>query len=345
MLGSGGPKLPVRFVYYDDASDGPRCAELTQRLMVENGVDILMGPYSSGLSVRAATVAQRYGRILWNQGGASESIYTSGSKWVVGILTPSGMYFHGVLELVRQRYPRAGKVAIVHSTAGAFPRDVASGAVQHSQTLGFDTVCVRSYSTGTTDFGRILSRIKRDRPDVVLEVGRIEDDIRFAQQLVESGLSVPVVALIVTPLALFKDALGEGVEGFMGPSQWEPDVVVTPDFGPSSKDVVRSLMAKGQPTIDYPMAQAYAGCLVAQRCSQAGRQSDGLHHVLRSLPYRSRHGPSGGPPDACGAVGAWREGRRLASRRGGRPGKAGIGPVTCAPCGPGPFDNDGEPVE
>ena len=83
-LGGSGPQLPVRLVHYDDASEGPRCAELTQRLIVEERVDILMGPYSSGLSLRAATVAQRHGHILWNQGGASESIYTSGFKWVVG---------------------------------------------------------------------------------------------------------------------------------------------------------------------------------------------------------------------------------------------------------------------
>ena len=273
-LGVSGPQLPVRLVYYDDASEGLRCAEVARQLIVEDRVDILMGPYSSGLSLRAATVAQRHGRILWNQGGASESIYTSGSEWVVGVLTPASMYFHGVLEMVRQRCPSAGKVAIVHSTAGAFPKDVASGAAEHSRALGFDTVCAHPYGAGTKDFGPILSRLNRDRPDVVLAVGRIEDDIRFAQQFVESDASVPAVALIVTPLALFKDALGEQVDGFLGPSQWEPNVVKTPDFGPSSPDVVRSLRAKGHSAVDYPMAQAYAGCLVAQRCIEEAGSLD-----------------------------------------------------------------------
>ena len=270
----GGPRLSVRLVHYDDASEGPRCAELTRRLIVEDRVDILMGPYSSGLSLSAAKVAQRHGRILWNHGGASDSIYASGSEWVVGVLTPASMYFHGVLEMVRRSRPTANRVDIVHSTAGAFPRDVASGAAEHCRTLGFDTVRVHEYGAGTTDFGPILGRLKGDRPDAVLAAGRIEDDIRFAQQYIESGLNVAAVALIVTPLALFRDVLGDSVEGFLGPSQWEPNVEGTPDFGPSSLDVMKGLRAGRRSAVDYPMAQAYAGCLVAQRCIEEAGSLD-----------------------------------------------------------------------
>ena len=254
------------------------------------------------------------------------------------------MYFHGVLEFVRQSCPSSSKVAIVHSTAGAFPKDVASGAVEQAPALGFDTVRAHTYNAGTTDFGRILNRLKRDRPDVVLAVGRIEDDIRFAQQFVESKVSVPVVALIVTPLALFKDSLGESVEGFLGPSQWEPDAVTIPDFGPSSRDVVWSLRANRQSAVDYPMAQAYAGCLVAQHCVDEAGSLDqrAVRQIASSMDFTTfygrfvidpRHGASDRPPDARGAVGAWEEGRGLATGRGVRAGSARIGPMICSSCG------------
>ena len=43
-------------------------------------------------------------------------------------------------------------------------------------------------------------------------------------------------------------------------------------------------MAKGQPTIDYPMAQAYAGCLVAQRCIEEAGTLD--HSAVRQAASR-----------------------------------------------------------
>ena len=94
-------QLPLRLTSYDDASEPEQCAMLTERLITEDQVDILLGPYSSGLALRAAEVAQRSQRVLWNHGGASEAIYTRGFAWVVGILSPPSTYFHSVIDFVR----------------------------------------------------------------------------------------------------------------------------------------------------------------------------------------------------------------------------------------------------
>ena len=37
-------RFPVRFLHYDDESDPTRCQELTERLLVDDRVDILLGP-------------------------------------------------------------------------------------------------------------------------------------------------------------------------------------------------------------------------------------------------------------------------------------------------------------
>src|SRR5262249_7564876 len=165
-------QLPLRLTSYDDASESETCAMLIERLISEDQVDILLGPYSSGLALRAAEVAQRWQRVLWNHGGASEAIYTRGFAWVVGILSPRSTYFHSVIDLVRHTRPSADHVAIVHSTAGAFPKDVATGAAQYCQQQGFETVHTYPYPVGTTDFTPILKQMESTAPAVVLSVGR-----------------------------------------------------------------------------------------------------------------------------------------------------------------------------
>jgi branched-chain amino acid transport system substrate-binding protein len=279
-----GGHLPVRLTYYDDASSAERCGTLTERLIVEDQVDLLLGPYASVLTRRAAAVACRYCCVLWNHGGAAEAVYAAGSGWVVGILAPASRYFHGVLDFIRLAYPAARRVAMVHSSAGAFPREVVTGAQQYCQERGFEAVGTYTYPPETVDFAPLFGQLANDQPDVLLGVGRIENDLHLATQWVNAGLTVSAVGLIVTPLALFRDVLGDAADGFLGPSQWEPGIITAPDYGPSSQEVMSSLLAQGATGVDYPMAQAYAGCLVAQRCLAEAGSLD--QQVLRQVAGR-----------------------------------------------------------
>ena len=291
-LQSSRTQLPLRLTSYDDASEPETCAALIKRLITEDQVDILLGPYSSGLALRAAEVAQRLQRVLWNHGGASEAIYTRSFAWVVGILSPPSTYFHSVIDCVRHTQPSASHVAIVHSTAGAFPKDVAAGAAQYGQQQGFETVRTYPYPAGTTDFTPILKQLESAAPAVVLSVGRIEDDLRFATQYLQHSIPASVVGLIVTPLTLFRDTLGSAATHFVGPSQWEPAMVAEPEYGPSSQEVLTRLMGHHPEGVDYPMAQAYAGGLVAQRCIEtAGTlEQHALRQVASSLDFTTFYG-------------------------------------------------------
>jgi branched-chain amino acid transport system substrate-binding protein len=280
-LHSRQTQLPLRLTFYDDASAPEQCIALTERLITEDQVDILLGPYSSGLALRAAEIAQRFQRVLWNHGGASEAIYTRGLAWVVGILSPPSTYFHSVLDFVRHTRPSASHIAIVHSTAGAFPKDVATGAVQYCQQHGFETVHTYPYPAETTDFTPILKQLESAAPAAVLSVGRIEDDLRFATQSLQHNMRADVVGLIVTPLTLFRDTLGSAAAHFVGPSQWEPTLVTAPGYGPSSAELLTRLMTRRPEGVDYPMAQAYAGGLVAQHCLEVAGTLD--QHVLRQV--------------------------------------------------------------
>src|SRR5205085_7196740 len=98
-------------------------------------------------------------------------------------------------------------------------------------------IAMLPYPAGIVDFTPILIQLESLGPAVVLSVGRIEDDLRFAAQYIQHSIPASVVGLIVTPLTLFRDTLGSAAVQFLGPSQWEPGVVGQPDYGPSSQAV------------------------------------------------------------------------------------------------------------
>jgi branched-chain amino acid transport system substrate-binding protein len=270
-------------VFYDDKSLRQRAREITKALLERDRVDLLFGPYSSVLTLEAAAVAQEHERVLWNHGGATDK--TADMDWVVNVLTPAGRYFHGVIDLVLERVPHANRVAIVHSSRGSFPHSVATGAERYARDHGFQEVFKTEYDPSLRENSGLLDDLRAAKHDLLLGVGRLEDDISLARRLTEEKIDAGAVSLVATPTQRFKEALGQMTDGFLGPSQWEYDVFPQPEYGPTATDA-------GLTGAEYPKAQAYAAGLVAQRCvEEAGTLEDGaLREAARRLDFTTFYG-------------------------------------------------------
>lgn len=312
-------RLPVSVLDYDDASRSEGVRRATQRLIVEDRVDLLFGPYSSVLTQVAAQVANDHSRLLWNQGGASDEIYRRGYRWVVGILTPASEYLAGLPPLVKEAAPDAERVGIIRCSSGAFPRMVSGGMERAALDLGFQVVLEREYPPGICDFGALLDAVDQARPDLLLGVGRIHNDLLLVQQITQRRLDVGAVAVVAAPIAQFQEALGPEVEGFLGPSQWEPSAGYPSDYGPSARQVLASLRSSAGSPVDYPMVQAYAAGLVAQCCIDAAGSLD--QHKLReaaaNLDFSTFYGRFKIDPDTGRPIGRtvviaqWQQGKKV----------------------------------
>ena len=282
----------ISIVYYDDASKTAQARQATERLITSDRVDLLFGPYSGVLALASAQVAEGHGRLLWNQGGASDTIYQRGLKWVVGVLTPASRYLAEWLPLIRGADPNADSLAIVRASTGAFPKAVTSTVESQAARLGFKISLLREFEPSINDFSAVLDEVERVRPDLLLGVGRIQNDLLLAGQLARRELGLRGVAVVAAPIQQFRDHLGEAADGFVGPSQWEASGNYPRDYGPTSAEVMASLQDKGYRTVDYPMAQAYAAGLVAQRCvDEAGTLEDSaLRETAGRLDFSTFYG-------------------------------------------------------
>ena len=279
-LAVGDAKLPVSLVSYDDGSTADSTRQATERLITDDNVDLLFGPYSAGLTTAAAEVAESHGRVIWNHGGAGDAHYARGFRNVISILTPADQYLVGAPDLVRRAKPEANRLVILRIDTGAFARLVARGAETAAHELGFTTVLDLRYRPTQVNFTEIARHVAEQEPDLVVTVGRIRHDIGTARALARlpNRSNIGLAAVIATPIAGFQELLGEAADGFVGPSQWEPAFSIpTPDVGPGAAEALRMLNdvaeSSGVP-VDYPMAQAMAAGLVAQRCAAA---AGGLH--------------------------------------------------------------------
>jgi branched-chain amino acid transport system substrate-binding protein len=310
-----GARAPVRLVYYDDASSPARAAANAERLLDADAVELLIGPYASDLTRAVLPVARRRGRVLWNHGGASDDIHLEGGR-AVGILTPVSRYFGGLLELARSLDPEAVRVALLHRRGSGFGRLAALGVRAVGSDAKFVTEVV-TYSSLASNLPSVMASLERQRPDVVISAGSFDDEVVLARALLESGLRPKAVGLAAAAMQEFPQALGLGAEGFLGPSQWEPSLAYVPDFGPSPDEATDGIRAQGAPP-DYPAAQAYAACLIAQRClEEAGADDESLWRAACALDCGTFFGRFRIDPATGLQVGhevvlvQWRRGRKL----------------------------------
>ena len=278
-----GATLPVSLIHYDDHSRLTSVRDCVTRLIEEDKVDILIGPYGSSLSIAAASVADTNHKILWNQVGSSDDIYQKGYKYVMGVLTSAEEYLSGLPFAVKTHISDASTYAVIVANKGRFSRSVSSGVCRELDDYGFSNVLSCEYDPHDFGIDDLLNSVMRCEPDILICVGRIEPDLMIAKKIIDSKSksAIKLCVFVVAGISRFAEVLEEDANGFVGPVQWHKDVFYTVDVGPNNSDVISSLLENSEMPVDYPMVQAYSvGVVVKHIIEMAGSLSQ---NILRDV--------------------------------------------------------------
>ena len=79
----------VELIIYDDHSDSERAKELYEKLIVQDKVDHLFGPYSSDITAAILPVTEKHGFPLLITGAASDKLWQMGYQYAFGIFIPA----------------------------------------------------------------------------------------------------------------------------------------------------------------------------------------------------------------------------------------------------------------
>jgi branched-chain amino acid transport system substrate-binding protein len=111
---SDGTVVKLEVATYDDESNTDRIQELYTRLATEDNADLLISPYSSGLTAAASIIAEQNGKVMITTGAAADSNYQQGYTQVFQIYTPASRYLTGAVDLLASVGPEVTKVAFVY---------------------------------------------------------------------------------------------------------------------------------------------------------------------------------------------------------------------------------------
>ena len=111
----GGKSYKLAIKYYDDESTSARGAQLMERLISQDGIKFVLGPYSSGLTKAIAPVTEKYKIPMVEGNGADRDLFTNGYRYLFAVLSTSDYYLRDAVNLLAEQAKRAGKNQVVGS--------------------------------------------------------------------------------------------------------------------------------------------------------------------------------------------------------------------------------------
>ena len=264
-----GKNHKVEIVYYDDESDPNTATRLTEKLIVEDKVHFLLGPYSSTCTLPASTVAEKYKMPMVAAHAASTPIFERGYKYIFVTLSSIDQYFGNILKMAAELNPRPETAALINENALA-PQISVDAAEAEAQRLGFKVVYKQKYPSGTKDFSSMLAEIKDKRPDILLSGSYTSDSLVIVKQAKEMGLKPKMFGILLGPtLPGFVDSLKQDAENLLEPIQWSANMSWKDDiFGYDAAEFARIFEKDFGYFPDYHPPQSAAALLVYHHALQ-----------------------------------------------------------------------------
>jgi branched-chain amino acid transport system substrate-binding protein len=208
---------PVELVYYDDASSPDKSARIYQRLIEEDKVDLLIGPYASDTTLAASSVAERFNFPMVAAGAAAEKIWDRGYRNIFGIDNPASDYMDRVVEFAQIQGLK--RIALVYAET-SFTSEVAEGVRREAARLNMQLVFDEGYDD-TTDLASLTQRMRPTRPDIIIGGTYKKGAYGLLRHVKAAEISPKILAFTVAPaLWEFGQTLGADAEGVMGPVVW-----------------------------------------------------------------------------------------------------------------------------
>ena len=273
----GGKSYKLAVKYYDDESTPARGAQLAERLIQQDGVEYMLGPYSSGMTKAIAPVSEKFGVPMVEAEGASRSLFTQGYKYLFAVLSTSEQYLATAIEFAAEKSsdPKSVKIALAFE-GDPFSMDVRAGVMDKINEYGMKVIIDDQLPADLSDMSTTLTKVKAMKPDALIISGHSKGAATAARQIDEMKVNVPMIALTHCEAAKVQEKFPKTSNGFLCPTQWVETLSKSdPMFG-SAADWNAGFKADypSYTSVPYQSAQASAAVYVFKEAFEAANSFD-----------------------------------------------------------------------
>ncbi|OED41709.1 amino acid ABC transporter substrate-binding protein [Chromatiales bacterium (ex Bugula neritina AB1)] len=289
-------------IYYDDESKGDRGATLAERLINQDKVQYMLGPYSSGLTKAIAPVTEKYEIPMVEAEGASRSLFNKGYKYLFAVLSTSEQYLASAVALAAEKAEESGKKASSVKVAVAvendpFSLDIRAGVLDDAKKFGMKAVIDEKLPRDLSDMSAILTKVKLLKPDLLIVSGHSKGAATAVRQIGEMKINVPMIAITHCEAADVTGKFGDTANDILCSTQWAESLSYEDElFGSASnyekqfKEAFSDYQGKKVP---YQSAQATAAVYVFKDAFERAGTLDknAVRDALAETDLKTFYGP------------------------------------------------------
>jgi len=285
-----GSSRPLVIAVQDDQSRASVSAAVTERLISQDHVRLLLGPVGNLLADRDAAVAESH-QVPILLSSTAESTFNRQYQYVFGVASPASHYLQGVIDMALSLTPAPQSAAILFAR-DSFSTEVATDLNAYAATRGLSVVYFESFPGGTNDLRGKLGAIAAAAPDLVLGVGAPSD----------AAVTMEAARQLNVHPRLFAFTSGPGEPGFLsdmktaeyvyGSTQWAAGARLPIGYFVDGKTYAAQFLAAYGHRPDAASAAATAACLALEvAIERAGStEPQAVRSALAALDLQTFYG-------------------------------------------------------
>ncbi|HEY7202338.1 MAG TPA: amino acid ABC transporter substrate-binding protein [Candidatus Dormibacteraeota bacterium] len=272
----GGVRHRVRLDYQDDTSKADVDSQLAEKMIADDGVKFLLGPYGASNTASAAAVADKHHVPLVSANGSARSIFSKGYRYVFGVQTPAEKNLQVVFDLAGTLNPKPTTFAML-AADDSFSVEVAKGAIDYANSRGLRLVFNQQYPNGSTNLAGLVAQAKAANPDIVVNSGHLLEAVAVNKAAKDLRFSAKMFVYSVGPtMPNFVQSLGKDADFVVTGSQWTAQAQYKPDYYLTEAQYVAAYRRKfnTQDEPNYQVADATAAGLALERAIEKAGSLD-----------------------------------------------------------------------
>jgi branched-chain amino acid transport system substrate-binding protein len=238
---------PVEWRLLDDESDQARVTQLYERLITQDQVDLIIGPYATPNIIAAVAVAERAGYVIPHHTAVLAPLLTYDCQfpgWSIGP-TPDVYVPEQLFELLATLPDPPQRIALVTNesgsagfmTNGLAEADTGGGMRAIATQQGLEIAADLPYPPGNQEWGSIAAQLRDADPDLVINNGLGVDSVGLIEAMEQLDYRPPMFfSLFPAPGPLL--GMGEPADGVLSVSIFEPNEPLVARYGDEVRAIV-----------------------------------------------------------------------------------------------------------
>lgn len=295
-IGGKSYKFVVR--YYDDESTPARGTELAERLIKQDGVKYILGPYSSGLTKAILPIIERNKVPMVEANGAARELFTKGYRYIFAVLSTSDQYLTPAIDLAAEHAGKLGKTTGTIRIALAmendpFAQDVRAGVLEDAERHGMRVVIDDQLPPELNDMSVTLTKVKALKPDVLVISGHEKGALTAINQIKALKVYVPILAMTHCDSAQIAEKLGAAAEYAFCAHQWHASLAYKDELFGTAGDFAKQFKAAYRYEAPYQAAQSAAAVHVFAEAFRRAQSLDAekVRDALSATELECFYGP------------------------------------------------------